>query len=42
MIVIQEHKTYFVSFRLHLPHGVGGRGTYSYFLPNKLRKYQWG
>jgi hypothetical protein len=23
MVVIQEHKTYFVSSRLHLPHGVG-------------------
>jgi hypothetical protein len=24
MVVIQENKTYFVSSRLHLPHGVGG------------------
>ena len=23
MVVIQEHKTYFVSSTLHLPHGVG-------------------
>jgi hypothetical protein len=23
MVVIQEHKTYFVSSRLNLPHGVG-------------------
>lgn len=23
MVVIQGHKTYFVSYRLHLPHGVG-------------------
>jgi hypothetical protein len=23
MIVIHEHKTHFVSSRLHLPHGVG-------------------
>jgi len=23
MVVIQEHKIYFVSSRLHLPHGVG-------------------
>jgi hypothetical protein len=23
MVVIQEHKTYFLSSRLHLPHGVG-------------------
>jgi len=23
MIVIQENKTYFVGYRLHLPHGVG-------------------
>jgi len=39
MVVIKEN--IFLSSRLHLPHGVGGRGTYSYFLPNKLRKYQW-
>jgi hypothetical protein len=42
MAVTQENKTYFVSSRLHLPHGMGGSGTYSYFLPNKLRKYQLG
>jgi hypothetical protein len=42
MVVIKEHKTYFLSSRLHLPHGVGGRGTYSYFPPHNLRKYQWG
>jgi hypothetical protein len=42
MVVIQENKTYFVSSSLHLPHGVGVRGTYSYFLSNKLRKYKWG
>jgi hypothetical protein len=23
MVLIQEHKTYFLSSRLHLPHGVG-------------------
>ena len=23
MVVIHEHKTYFVSFMLHLPHGLG-------------------
>ena len=39
MVVIQEHKTYFVSSRLQLPHGFWGSGTYSYHLLNKLRKY---
>jgi len=40
--VIQENKTYFVSSRLHWPQWCGRRGTYSYFLPNKLHNYPWG
>jgi len=41
MVLIQENKTFFeLSFTL--TPWCGGRRTYSYFLPNKLRKYQWG
>ena len=27
MVILQENKTYFVSYRLHLPHGVGEEHT---------------
>jgi len=39
MVVIQVNKTYFMSSRLHLPHGVREEEPTD-SLPNKLRKYE--
>ena len=41
MVVIQENKTFFLALGYTYPL-VWGKKTYTYFLSNKLRKYQWG
>jgi hypothetical protein len=46
MVVVQDHKTYFVSSRLHLPHGVGeGEPTATFYQINYVNingvKWKW-
>jgi hypothetical protein len=41
MVVTWEHKTFYELW-VPLTPRFGGSGTYSYFLPYKLCKYEWG
>ena len=44
MVVIQEHKTYFVSSRLHLPLGVGEvepTGTFGHITSLSINEVKW-
>jgi hypothetical protein len=44
MVVIQEHKKYFVSFKLHLPHGLGEvepTGTFCHINYANINGVKW-
>jgi hypothetical protein len=44
MVVIQEHKTYFMNSRLHLPHGLGEvepTGTFCHITYININEVTW-